>query len=73
MENLNAHSKIAIKVDELLNKNWDYVGITKEGTKTLQNEPALYIKTVKTMSKYHVSCLNLIEQTWSIADQNRFL
>ncbi len=72
IENLNAQSRIAIKVDELLNKDWDHHGISKEEKKTLCKGLGLYVKAGKAMSKRHASCLKRIEQTWSIADQNRF-
>ena len=36
IENFNAKSKTAIKVDNLLNKDWDHLEINKEEKKTLR-------------------------------------
>lgn len=35
IENLNSQSKTVIKVDELLNKDWNNVGINQDKKKTL--------------------------------------
>ncbi len=72
IENLNAQSMTTIKIEKLLNKDWDYLRINKEDRKTLLKRLAPYIKAGKATSKRRTSCFNPIEQTWSIADQNKF-
>ncbi len=72
IENLNAQYWNAIEIEELLNKDWDHLGINKEEKKTLRKGLAPYVKAGKATSKRRASCLNRTEQTWSIADQNRF-
>ena len=61
IENLNAQSKTAIKVNKLLNKDWDHLGINKEEKKTLYKRLTLYIKAEKATSKRHTSCFNQIQ------------
>lgn len=46
--------------------------ISKEEKKSLRKGLAPYVKAAKATSKRHASCLNRIEQTWNIADRNRF-
>lgn len=73
IKNLNTQFKTTIKVDKLLNKDWNYLEINKEEKKTLYKELTPNIKTGKAMSKRRASCFNWMKQTWSIANQNRFL
>lgn len=72
IKNLNAKSKIAIKVNKLLNKDQDNIRISKDEKKVLQKRLTLYVKTVKANTKYHVNCLEQIKQTQNINNHNRF-
>ncbi len=72
IENLIVYYRTAIKVDKLLNKDWDHFGINKEEKKTLRKRLAPYVKAGKVTSKRCASCFNRIKQIWSISDQNRF-
>ncbi len=72
IENLNVQSRTAIEVDKLLNKDCDHLEISQEEKKTLCKGLWPYVKAGKASSKRCVSCLKRIEQTWSIADRNRF-
>lgn len=60
IENLNAQSKITIKVDKLLKKDYDHLGINKEEKekKTLHKELVQYVKARKITLKRYISCLN---------------
>ena len=60
--------KNLIKVDELLNKDWDYFEINKKEKKTLGKRLAPYIKAKKTTSKRSANCFHRIKQTLSIAN-----
>ena len=72
MEKLNVQSKIAIKMDKILKKDWGNVGICKDKKKVLQKRPSSYIKAVKANKKRRANCLEQIEETWSVNDCNRF-
>lgn len=63
IENLNAQSKIAIKLDKLLNKNWGNVGISKEKKKVLRKGLASYINVTKPNTKCRINYLKQIKQT----------
>lgn len=72
IENLNAQFRTAIGVDELLNKDWDNVGISKDEKKVLRKGLAPYVKAAKATSRRRANCLDRIERTSSVADRNRF-
>lgn len=61
-----------MKVDKLLNKDWNNINISKYKKKSLRNRLALYVKATKTMSKCCTNCLDWIEQIWSVANWNKF-
>lgn len=72
IKNLNAQSKIVIKVDKLFNKDWGNIGISKNEKKVPQKGLALYVKATKTNTKCRTNCLKQIEQTWSVNNCNKF-
>lgn len=61
IENLNAQSKIAIKVDKLSNKDWDKIKISKDKKKVLQKGLAPYIKSAKVNTKYRSNYFECIK------------
>lgn len=72
IENFNAQSRIVIEINKLLNKDWDSINISKDQKKSLRNELTSYVKVAKTTSRRCANCLDRIEQTWNVANQNRF-
>ena len=60
MGNFNTLSKIAIKVDKLLNKDLGNIEINKDKKKVLLKELESYIKAAKANIKY---CTNCFKQT----------
>lgn len=63
IKNLNAQSKTIIEVYKLLNKDCNFVEISKKEKKNLQKGLAPYVKAVKTSSKCRASFFNQIKQT----------
>ena len=72
IENLNTLSKIAIKVDKLLNKDWGNVEISKDEKNVLQKRLVSYVKAAKANSKRYANCFERIKQTWSVNNCNTF-
>lgn len=63
IENLNVAFRTMVKVDKLLNKDWDNVGINKNEKKVLQKGIESYVKAAEAKSKRRANYLNQIECT----------